>query len=57
MICAIAFVKIWLILASGIGLEKVAILAGHESLETTKIYCYPTHADSNEAVERISEEE
>ena len=42
---------------SGISLEKVAILAGHESLDTTKIYCYPSHADLSDAVERISEEE
>lgn len=42
---------------SGISLEKVAILAGHESLDTTKIYCYPSHADLSDAVERISEVE
>ena len=42
---------------SGISLEKVAILAGHESLDTTKIYCYLYHADLSDAVERISEEE
>ena len=40
---------------SGATLEKVAILAGHESLDTTKIYCRPSHADLSEAVERISE--
>ena len=42
---------------SGATLEKVAILAGHESLDTTKIYCRPSHSDLSEAVERISEEE
>jgi integrase/recombinase XerC len=42
---------------SGVSLEKIAMLAGHESLDTTKIYCYPSHADLTEAVDRISEEE
>jgi integrase/recombinase XerC len=42
---------------SGVSLEKVALLAGHESLDTTKIYCHPSNADLSEAVAKISEEE
>lgn len=42
---------------SGVSLEKIAVLAGHERLDTTKIYCYPSHVDLREAVDRISEEE
>ncbi|WP_106874817.1 tyrosine-type recombinase/integrase [Candidatus Phycorickettsia trachydisci] len=42
---------------SGVSLEKIAILAGHESLDTTRIYCHPSYADLSEAVNRISEEE
>ena len=41
----------------GIGLEKVAFLAGHESLDITKIYCTPSFNDLQEAVELIGEEE
>ena len=40
---------------AGISLEKVAMLAGHERLDTTKLYCQPSFADLNEAVERIGE--
>ena len=40
---------------SGISLEKIAILAGHESLDTTKIYCYPSYNDLSNALEKISE--
>lgn len=40
---------------SGISLEKVASLAGHERLDTTKLYCHPSFADLSEAVERIGE--
>ncbi len=40
-----------------VGLEKVAMLAGHESLDTTKLYCKPSMLDLNEAVERIGEHE
>ena len=38
-------------------LEKVASLAGHESLDTTKIYCTPSLYDLSQAVEKIGEEE
>jgi len=41
----------------GIGLEKVAFLAGHESLDITKVYCKPSFNDLQEAVELIGEEE
>jgi integrase/recombinase XerC len=40
---------------AGISLEKVASLAGHERLDTTKLYCHPSFADLSEAVERIGE--
>lgn len=40
---------------AGISLEKVASLAGHERLDTTKLYCHPSFADISEAVERIGE--
>lgn len=40
---------------AGVSLEKVAALAGHERLETTKLYCHPSFADLTEAVERIGE--
>lgn len=42
---------------AGVSLEKVAALAGHERLDTTKIYCKPSKSDLNDAVELISEEE
>ncbi len=42
---------------SGIGIEKVAILAGHESIETTRRYCEPSKHDLQQAVELISTEE
>ncbi len=38
-------------------LEKIAALAGHESLETTRRYCEPSPQDLQQAVEMISEEE
>ena len=40
---------------AGIGLEKVASLAGHERLDTTKLYCQPSFSDLNDAVEKIGE--
>lgn len=40
---------------AGISLEKVASLAGHERLDTTKLYCQPSFSDLSEAVERIGE--
>jgi len=42
---------------AGVGLEKVAALAGHENLETTRRYCEPDHHDLEAAVELIGEEE
>jgi integrase/recombinase XerC len=42
---------------AGVSLEKVATLAGHERLDTTKIYCKPSQADLSDAVELIGEEE
>jgi integrase/recombinase XerC len=42
---------------AGVGLEKVAALAGHESLDTTRRYCSPSHHDLARAVELIGEEE
>ncbi len=42
---------------AGVGLEQVATLAGHESLETTRRYCEPSFADLQRAVERIGETE
>jgi site-specific recombinase XerD len=41
---------------AGVGLEKVAALAGHESLETTRRYCTPSLKDLAHAVELIGEE-
>lgn len=40
---------------AGVSLEKVAMLAGHERLDTTKLYCQPSFADLSEAIERIGE--
>jgi integrase/recombinase XerC len=40
---------------AGISLEKVAMLAGHERLDTTKLYCQPSFSDLSEAVEQIGE--
>jgi site-specific recombinase XerD len=42
---------------AGVGLEQVATLAGHESLETTRRYCTPSRLDLERAVERIGEGE
>lgn len=42
---------------AGVGLEKVAALAGHESLETTRRYCEPSLKDLERVVELIGEEE
>jgi integrase/recombinase XerC len=41
---------------AGVGLEKVAALAGHESLETTRRYCTPSLRDLAHAVELMGEE-
>jgi len=40
-----------------VSLEKIAALAGHESLETTRRYCEPSLQDLQQAVEMVSEEE
>ena len=40
-----------------VSLEKVATLAGHERLDTTKVYCQPSLSDLSDAVELIGEEE
>jgi hypothetical protein len=37
--------------------EKIAALAGHESLETTRRYCEPCLGELQEAVELVTEEE
>jgi site-specific recombinase XerD len=42
---------------AGVSLEKVAALAGHENLETTRRYCEPSLQDLQQAVEMVSEEE
>jgi len=41
---------------AGVSLEKVAILAGHENLETTRCYCLPSEHDLEAAVELIGVE-
>lgn len=42
---------------AGVSLEKVAILAGHDNLETTRRYCTPSDRDLETAVELIGEED
>ena len=42
---------------AGVSLEKIALLAGHESLDSTKLYCQPSFDDLSESVDKISEEE
>jgi site-specific recombinase XerD len=42
---------------AGVGLEKVATLAGHDNLETTRRYCTPSEQDLAAAVELIGEED
>ncbi len=42
---------------AGVSLEKVAALAGHDSLETTRRYCEPSPHDLALAVELIGEDE
>ncbi|RJX20622.1 MAG: integrase [Ammonifex sp.] len=44
----------YLLLQSGVSLDKVAILAGHNSLNTTKIYTTPSLSDLEQAVEKLS---
>ena len=40
---------------AGIGIETVAVMAGHDSLETTRRYCEPSMLDLQKAVELIGE--
>lgn len=42
---------------AGVGLEQVAALAGHESFDTTRLYCEPSLKDLERSVELIGEEE
>jgi len=42
---------------AGVGLEKVATLLGHESLETTRLYTTPSEADLQDATERVAWED
>lgn len=42
---------------AGVSLEKIALLAGHESVDTTRLYCQPSFEDLSDSVEKISEEE
>jgi integrase/recombinase XerC len=42
---------------AGVSLKKVAALAGHETLETTRRYCQPSRHDLTLAVELIGEED
>jgi site-specific recombinase XerD len=37
-----------------VGLEKVATLLGHESLETTRLYTQPSKADLQAATEKVA---
>ena len=41
---------------SGVGLEKVASLLGHSSLNTTRIYVTPNQADLEKAVDQITQQ-
>ncbi|WP_119344924.1 tyrosine-type recombinase/integrase [Facilibium subflavum] len=40
-----------------VSLEKIALLAGHESLNTTKLYCQPSFDDLSDLVDRIARKE
>lgn len=42
---------------AGVSLEKIAALAGHESLDTTRMYCQPSLSDLDAAIAMIGEEE
>ena len=42
---------------AGARLEKVAAIAGHENLETTRLYCEPSTLDLQQAVDLIGETE
>ena len=43
------------LLHAGVGLEQVATLAGHTSLETTRRYCTPSLQELEQAVTRLSD--
>lgn len=43
------------LVVAGISLEKVAAIAGHKRLDTTKLYCQLSFDDLSEAVEKIGE--
>jgi integrase/recombinase XerC len=45
------------LLAAGIGLEKVASLAGHDSIETTRRYVEPSQSDLQDAVDALGDNE
>jgi site-specific recombinase XerD len=45
------------LLNAGVGLEQVATLAGHTSLETTRRYCTPSLQELEQAVTRLSDGE
>ncbi len=45
------------LIEAGVSLEKVAMLAGHENLETTRRYCSPSDHDLEAAVELIGVED
>lgn len=40
---------------AGVGLEKIAMIAGHDSLESTRWYCEPSLQDLQQAVDRIAQ--
>lgn len=42
---------------AAVSLEKIALLAGHESLDTTRLYCQPSLDDLSDSINKISEEE
>lgn len=42
---------------NGVGLEKVAKLLGHSSLETTRLYTTPSEADLQAAAEKVKQGE
>ena len=44
------------LLKAGVSLEKIALLAGHASLDTTRLYLEPSLKDLVGAVEALSEE-
>lgn len=45
------------LIVAGEGIEKVAMLAGHKSIETTRIYTIPGEKELQSAVEKLAEDE